>query len=95
MSLQCILCDHQNDIELVSHINKVHGGLRMYMLFFPFTKVVVSNLYTAIENTVYFRSSVNSEPGIERITNEDRQLIVETSMSQMGPRSEIYVESDF
>lgn len=95
MSLQCAFCGHTSDTELVSHINKEHGGLRKYMLFFPFLKVVSENLFTAIENSVYFRFTDNSEQGLNSINQNDRLLIIDTAQRQKGPRSEIYVESDF
>lgn len=96
MSLHCILCEQKDDIELVSHIKKDHEGLRQYMLYFPMSKVVNSNLFTAIENAVYFRGADTNETGLDRISKEDRRLIVETAMLQKGaPRSEILVESDF
>jgi len=101
MSLTCVLCGHTDDVEIVSHINKEHpeGGLKKYLLFFPFLHVVNNNdshhLFTAIENAVYFKYIDNSIPGMDKISEEDRQLIIKNAERQRIPRSEIVVEDDF
>ncbi len=96
--LTCVLCGfRENDVEIVSHINENHseGGLKKYQLFFPFLRVVNADLFTAIENAVYFSYVDNTIPGLEKISADDRQLIIINAERQRIPRSEIVVEDDF
>lgn len=38
--LTCIICGHEDPVEIVHHINETHEGLRKYFELFPAAHVV-------------------------------------------------------
>jgi len=91
--VQCALCGFVNETEVVSHINQEHD-LKSYLNIFADLPVVCRDLFTSIENAVYFQFQ-DDTAGLDLISKEDRELIVVSSRNHSPMRSEIVVESDF
>ncbi|MBF0433556.1 MAG: hypothetical protein HQK83_19920 [Fibrobacteria bacterium] len=94
--LKCIICGHEEETELVTHINLEHsqGGLLSYQMFFPFARVVCRSLFNAIKTAVNDGLIDSSVPGIKDIAHSDMVAITRMSESQKPIRSEITVTED-
>lgn len=88
----CALCGHEEE-TLVTHIREKHD-LKTYMNLFPDLPVVSRELYTAIENAVYF-GYADDTPGLKDISPTDREMLLINARNNQHPRSDILVTSDF
>jgi hypothetical protein len=91
--MQCALCGHEDTTSLVAHIREKHG-LKIYLNLFPDLPIVNQDLFTAIENAVYFSYQDDTE-GLSDITDMEREEILISSRNNMPFRSEIIQTPDF
>ena len=89
--INCIICGHKSDVEIVNHINTKHDGLEIYQILFPNLKVVNRELYELIDNQVRYGYCDKPEL-ISVISGEDRKAIVAHAKRHKLVRSEIVVE---
>ncbi len=84
----CPICGHEDNHELISHIESKHeGGLNSLLLIFPAIPVVNEELYAFAENIVNGDGDVEGWP-FDSLT---AFLIVTVTESQMPERSQIVV----
>jgi hypothetical protein len=91
--MQCALCGHGNDASIVVHIREKHD-LKVYQSLFPDLPVVTRDLFTAIENAVFF-GYVDDTQGLDTITPEEREMILVSARNNAHLRSEILITPDF
>jgi hypothetical protein len=91
--ISCALCNFADDVSVVDHIRRNHN-LQTYLNLFPDLPVVNKDLYTAIENAVYFKY-MDDTPGLEGITAEEREMILVAAKNNAHLRSEIIETTDF
>jgi hypothetical protein len=91
--IQCALCNHSDPVEIVSHIKSCHD-LKNYLSVFPELPVVAPDLFTAIENSVFFQYE-DETSGLQRISKEDRELLIVNARNHAHLRSDIAVSPDF
>ena len=93
--IECALYWFTDPDEIVSHIRKEHGSIRFYLALFPDLPVVNADLFTAIENAVYFGYIDSEEAALKAITEEEQQIMIVSAQNNAALRSEISVELDF
>jgi hypothetical protein len=91
--MQCALCGHENDVSIVAHISEKHD-LKIYLSLFPDLPVVTHDLFTAIENAVFF-GYVDDTQGLSVLTADEMELILISARNNAHLRSEIVQTPDF
>jgi hypothetical protein len=93
--IQCALCGFTDDVEIVSHIRLEHSGIKPYLAVFPDLPVVTPNLFTAIENAVYFGYKDKGTAGFESVLPYEQELLIVSAQNHAAFRSEICEVADF
>ncbi len=93
--IQCALCGFTDEVEIVSHIRLEHSGIKPYLAVFPDLPVVTPDLFTAIENAVYFGYKDADTPGLEQILPYEQELLIVSAQNHAALRSEISEVPDF
>lgn len=94
--VECSLCGFNNQDEIVSHIRQAHeGGLKAYLSIFPDLPVVSSDIFTAIENAIYFGYVDKESPVLMIISHEEQEMLIVHDQNNRALRSEISIELDF
>ena len=90
---QCAFCGYVDDVSIVKHIRENHD-LKTYLNIFPDLPTVNVNLYTAIENVVFFGYK-DDTPGMDSLKRAEMEMLLVSSRNNAHLRSEIIITSDF
>ena len=87
----CCLCDHNDPDEIVNHVETKHEGLGQYLLLFPNQPVVNAGLQQALED-FELEGKTEYRKGFEKISGQNRRIVVNHGLGTKPSRSEIIVE---
>lgn len=94
MRVLCCLCGHEDPIEIVSHVNEVHEGLKSYQEMFPGLPVAAKPVFEAVKNEIKFGFTDEQFADLGKITDEDKTVLIEAHDKERPVRSEVLVTEE-